>query len=297
MSTKVHIRLAFISYAFLALLSVAGVALAQVPPPGSPGSPGGTICHTSTSSTVPPAGFGVPYDVFDAGKRMLLKVLCMGSSGATLEVGVGDTNQIIYNKGYKYTSAGWQQVDLSGTPFTSGGQSYPTWLSGTATANVPSSQIQSVNNYIVAYVCTSQAGQWKCGCRDAACTSNYWQLQTFDSASTGGGTGGGGSTAQDVSYVGKFGILTAVLPAGVHLSPTYPRIKSGPVEFWWVTNGYENCKMVVGGGGGGAPVPLSGARVYTISGALDFGTIFAVELRCAEPGRTSPAEETDRASF
>jgi hypothetical protein len=40
--------------------------------------------------------------------------------------------------------------------------------------------------YMLGYLCSwtpstgsGQAGQWKCGCRDSACTQSYWQIQKF----------------------------------------------------------------------------------------------------------------------
>ena len=149
-----------------------------------------TACHQYTSSSVPPAGYGAVYDVFDAAKRLLLQVDC-GTSGATLNVGYGNPSQIIYEEGWKYTGTTWQKIIFSGVAkFESGGVTYP-WYVGSATANIPSSLVQSGDNYVVAYVCTDQAGAWKCGCRDSACASNRWQLQVFQ---VGGGTDGGGDS-------------------------------------------------------------------------------------------------------
>ena len=149
-----------------------------------------TVCHQYTSSSVPPAGYGAVYDVFDAAKRLLLQVDC-GTSGATFNVGYGNPSQIIYEEGWKYTGTTWQKIIFSGVAkFESGGVTYP-WYVGSATANIPSSLVQSGDNYVVAYVCTDQAGAWKCGCRDSACASNRWQLQVFQ---VGGGTDGGGGS-------------------------------------------------------------------------------------------------------
>lgn len=34
-------------------------------------------------------------------------------------------------------------------------------------------------SYALAYLCTWTGSQWKCGCRDSACTQSYWQIQSF----------------------------------------------------------------------------------------------------------------------
>jgi hypothetical protein len=31
--------------------------------------------------------------------------------------------------------------------------------------------------YFVGYTCHWTGSAWKCGCRDAACTQSFWQLQ------------------------------------------------------------------------------------------------------------------------
>ena len=39
-----------------------------------------------------------------------------------------------------------------------------------------SSQL-AAKNYFVAYTCQKVHSAWKCGCRDSACTTAYWQLR------------------------------------------------------------------------------------------------------------------------
>ena len=34
-------------------------------------------------------------------------------------------------------------------------------------------------SHVLGYICTWQTSQWKCGCRDSACTQSYWQIQSF----------------------------------------------------------------------------------------------------------------------
>ena len=144
-------------------------------------------CHTYTSSSpLPPTGYAVAWDVFSAAKDLLLKVDC--GTSTTFNVGYGNTSQIIYKTGYIYKGS-WQAVPLTGSQVYTGsdGTQYSDWLVGSASATISP---QAGTNYVVAFVCTPQAGQWKCGCRDTTCAVPAWQLQAF---STGGISDGGGT--------------------------------------------------------------------------------------------------------
>jgi hypothetical protein len=33
---------------------------------------------------------------------------------------------------------------------------------------------------LLAYLCTWTRTNWKCGCRDSACTQSYWQIQSWE---------------------------------------------------------------------------------------------------------------------
>jgi hypothetical protein len=54
------------------------------------------------------------------------------------------------------------------------------WYPKTATATISLTSTElSQPSYALAYLCTWTGSQWKCGCRDSACTQSYWQIQQF----------------------------------------------------------------------------------------------------------------------
>lgn len=117
--------------------------------------------------------------------------------GATVNVSLAP-QQIVYNTGYKWVGSQnqWVPFTLTGTPMSGSN----IWLTGNASASIPSSQIGPNTNFVVAYTCTNVNGQWKCGCKDSTCATNNWQLQAFQQAPSAptpptGSTGGGGTPA------------------------------------------------------------------------------------------------------
>jgi len=133
-------------------------------------------CHQYTPASTLPTGYGAPYDVLSA-NEMLMRATC-SSSSVTIDLGRGDANQYIYNTGYSYHQgqSGWTPVSYTSTESLIAGAWYP------KTANVAMSMTvteQTQDNYILGYLCTWNGTQWKCGCRDAACTQSYWQIQSF----------------------------------------------------------------------------------------------------------------------
>ena len=105
----------------------------------------------------------------------MMNVGCNDSS-ITMTVGTGATNQYVYNTGY-FASGSWNPVTYQGTlvPNANG-----MWLTGnvTATFQVPANELTD-QHYALAYTCTWTGTQWKCGCRDSACTTPSWQIQSF----------------------------------------------------------------------------------------------------------------------
>ena len=143
-------------------------------------SVGGTLCHLLTSSNQTPTGYGASYNPLTTAKELLMSVLCQSTS-ATITIGNNSNYQYIYNQGYIYKGGQWQQVTYNCSNLISNA-----WCVGNANAtiNLTSTELSSTN-YILGYVCSwtppvaGQAGFWQCGCRDNACSTNYWNLQEF----------------------------------------------------------------------------------------------------------------------
>ncbi len=153
-------------------------------PPGEAvagGGPAGTVaCHLIDSTKTVAQGFGVPWNVLSSARELLLKAFCLpaqagGETSVTYPVGNGSQSQYIYNQGYYWGGTAWVPFTLSCSNLVSN-----SWCVGNAnfTRNLTSQQLQDTN-YYVAYVCNWTGSEWKCGCRDSACTPNFWQLQAF----------------------------------------------------------------------------------------------------------------------
>ena len=131
-------------------------------------------CHTYTSTSSIPPGFGVPWDTTT--NELLIKATCTTSS-ATIDLGRGNPLQYIYRIGYHYRNgmSGWMPVNYTSQEQLIVDAWYPKTAQGSITTDT------SVDNYGLAYICTwmSSLKQWKCGCRDQVCTTSYWQIQQF----------------------------------------------------------------------------------------------------------------------
>ena len=129
-------------------------------------------CGSYTTSTPPPAEYGAAYNVFSP-SQMLFKVSC-DASGALLQV--GNTNQVVYEKGYYYKN-GWKDFTMTGSRYA---DSRSVYLKGPVEHVIPESLLADDVNYVVTYTCVNQSGQWKCGCSDTSCAQGKWQLQAFN---------------------------------------------------------------------------------------------------------------------
>jgi hypothetical protein len=121
-------------------------------------------CHLYSGGSNVPDGFGVPWDVFDP-STLLLQAFCINSS-VTADIGLAT---YVYNQGYAWVNNTWQQTTFTCT----GGQIVSdAWCPNSAAATLPN----SATRYL-AYTCNWTGTKWNCGCRDQACTQNFWQLQ------------------------------------------------------------------------------------------------------------------------
>ena len=125
-----------------------------------------TLCSTLTGASTLPPSFGTPWDVFNPA-TLILKATC----GPTITADLG-TATYIYHQGYTWDGTNWNQTTFTCTGGTKVSQAWcPTSAQGTLPQN---------SSYYVGYTCNWTGTRWNCGCRDQACTNNYWQLQKIN---------------------------------------------------------------------------------------------------------------------
>jgi hypothetical protein len=128
----------------------------------------------------PPEGYGAAYNVFSAERELAVQVVCNENTLASLQVGSGLTNQYIFHIGYVWNSEleMWEQIDLSG----GGNKISEAWFDSSAAGVVDIGRPEFRDKetvFVIGHVCTRTGTEWKCGCRDDACTQTLWQLQQF----------------------------------------------------------------------------------------------------------------------
>jgi hypothetical protein len=126
------------------------------------------------------ADYAPPYNVATGTNDLLMRVDC-ADQGATVRSGNhGALNYetIVYQSGYLFQNNTWSPFSYSGIVHPDD-QSY---LTENATALFDAARVQpGTDQYLVSFSCVLDlaANRWKCGCRDAACTTNHWQIQVF----------------------------------------------------------------------------------------------------------------------
>lgn len=138
----------------------------------------GTDCHLITDATKMPAvdNYGVPYNLFSPQKELLMKVSCRANS-TEASFGNDSSSVYIYSKGYSYENGKWKESLLSGPKMVS-----TAWYEGSASAVLTEGATPGATNYLVSFLCTYVNNMWKCGCRDEACTTPHWNLQSYQRA-------------------------------------------------------------------------------------------------------------------
>jgi len=134
-------------------------------------APPAPSCHLYTNTTSVPTGFGASWNTLTTTKEMLMKASCADTS-TTFEIGNGNQSMYIYKNGYYYKDSKWNPITFTGTAVSGS----DVWLKGNANytlSNSPSS------GYVAAYICQYINNAWKCGCRDANCSTPYWNLQKW----------------------------------------------------------------------------------------------------------------------
>lgn len=152
-----------------------------------------STCNALSSSQPVPTGFGASFNLFSVAKEYLLSGNC-GTNSATVTLGNNEPTTYVYNRGHYWNGSSWTPYTLS----CSGQTVSSVWCVGRGTASIP--LISQPPTHFLGYTCQWNGTKWNCGCRDNACTTNYWQLQLLDNSisppppPSGGGTGGGGGT-------------------------------------------------------------------------------------------------------
>lgn len=130
-------------------------------------------CRNALTSAVPvPDGFGAAYNVHSQERELTLQGLCEPGK-LNLFVGSGRVEQYIYRQGLAWNGAAWEPIEYKGTELIA-----DTWWRSWAVA--PRPEAIPGANYFLAFVCTDVGGVVKCGCRDAACATSTWQLQSVE---------------------------------------------------------------------------------------------------------------------
>ncbi|MEA3254172.1 MAG: putative metal-binding motif-containing protein, partial [Chloroflexota bacterium] len=131
-------------------------------------------CELLNSSDEVQTGFGAAYNTLSTAKETLITADCAVNS-ANITIGSGQTTQYVYKYGYFWKNNQWEQIEFIPT-----GAVFDVWFVGKANINIPlSSEELAQDNFLVVYICSWTGTTWKCGCRDAYCATNYWQLQKF----------------------------------------------------------------------------------------------------------------------
>lgn len=134
-------------------------------------------CNKLGPNAAIPAGFGASFNLFSTAREFLLSGTCDTVSDAitvgTVSAGNGNPNTYVYNKGYRWNGTSWIPYTLTCLGQTVSG----VWCVGKGTTSFTLSQNPT---NIIAYTCQWNGTKWNCGCRDNACTTNYWQIQKLE---------------------------------------------------------------------------------------------------------------------
>lgn len=161
--------------------SIVLVALVGVLTLFAPHATAAIACMKYDSSKPIPTGYGAAYYVWDVMSGTLLYTQCNASTFSILIGNEHTTNEnfAVYKTGYRWTGSMWQAISF--TP--DGGDLNGNYIRGKAKSESALSYA-GTNSYFVAYTCSKQENDWKCGCRDTNCSTRYWQLQAAVKPST-----------------------------------------------------------------------------------------------------------------
>lgn len=146
-------------------------------------------CHQQQVGSLVPSGFGAPYS-FGALRVLQLKSDCaIGGASVTHKAGNGSSLEYIYNIGYEWNGTTWDQFQYTGA------NTQGEWIIGDASVTIAKAPSASPSTeFYVGFVCLWTGTKWNCGCRDASCSTAFWQIQSYrrPPALPGGGSSGTG---------------------------------------------------------------------------------------------------------
>jgi hypothetical protein len=130
-------------------------------------------CDTITPGAAVPAGFGVPWNLFSEEHEPVIQAFCF-ANGVMAQIQKPSSIQ------YHYTYIQGHQWDSSISQWTPITYQCDEPLIGDVWCNAnASATLNPAYPFFIAYTCSWINNAWKCGCRDQACTQNFWQLQQF----------------------------------------------------------------------------------------------------------------------
>lgn len=130
-----------------------------------------------TASSPPAEGHGAAFDTFADDRALLIAGMECGRGSARVAVGSGRAEEYVFRTAYYRDGDEWREVPLAGGPLIGGA-----WYRGRAIGTVP---LGPGPRAVLGYVCQRRAGAWKCGCADAGCREQRWQMQVISAPATG----------------------------------------------------------------------------------------------------------------
>lgn len=161
------------------LLTVWGVSSAAAEP----------CLNMLTAATPPARNYGAAFDTFagegagggangGAGERALLIAGSECSNGiATVAFGSGSAEHYIFKSAYYREGEEWRELPLTGGELVGGA-----WYRGRAIGDVP---LGAGPRAVIGYVCQRRSSAWRCGCADAGCREQRWQMQVISAPARG----------------------------------------------------------------------------------------------------------------
>jgi hypothetical protein len=142
------------------------------------GSARAAPCLNLLTSAAPPAdGYGAAFDTFGAGRALLVAGSECAGGLARVAVGSGSGDDYVFKTAYYRDGDTWRALPLEGGPLVGN-----TWYRGSAAGSMP---LGAGPRAVLGYVCQRRAGGWKCGCSDAACREQRWQMQVISAPAEG----------------------------------------------------------------------------------------------------------------